>query len=181
MKTLLAAAAVLLASTSIGCNSVGSIGAPGTLFGPPAGGSQQAAMRSGGRGGPMTSPAMVNQAVQQAGFASSCGAGGCCDTGCGDACCPDGYCGQGNCCGNGGCQNGCCPGCGQNGCGGRCGLLQNLAGSCMARAETDANYNFNPGPSSAQTAYPYYTVKGPRDFLMRKPPSIGPNGAYGCR
>ena len=29
------------------------------------------------------------------------------------------------------------------------------------------------GPSSAAVAYPYYTVRGPRDFLMDNPPSIG--------
>ena len=29
------------------------------------------------------------------------------------------------------------------------------------------------GPSSAAVGYPYYTTRGPRDFLMDKPPSIG--------
>lgn len=29
------------------------------------------------------------------------------------------------------------------------------------------------GPSSAQVAYPYYTTRGPRDFLMNNPPTIG--------
>ena len=29
------------------------------------------------------------------------------------------------------------------------------------------------GPPSASVAYPYYTVRGPRDFLMNNPPSIG--------
>ena len=29
------------------------------------------------------------------------------------------------------------------------------------------------GPPSAAVAYPYYTVRGPRDFLMNNPPSIG--------
>jgi hypothetical protein len=28
-------------------------------------------------------------------------------------------------------------------------------------------------PSSAQVGYPYYTNRGPRDFLMPDPPSIG--------
>ncbi|TWT72508.1 hypothetical protein [Crateriforma conspicua] len=32
---------------------------------------------------------------------------------------------------------------------------------------------FQPGPPSAQTAYPYYTHRGPRDFLLDNPPSIG--------
>lgn len=29
------------------------------------------------------------------------------------------------------------------------------------------------GPPSAQVAYPYYTTRGPRDFLINNPPSIG--------
>ncbi|XZE53520.1 hypothetical protein SH139x_005269 [Planctomycetaceae bacterium SH139] len=29
------------------------------------------------------------------------------------------------------------------------------------------------GPPTAGVAYPYYTVRGPRDFLMDNPPSIG--------
>jgi hypothetical protein len=38
----------------------------------------------------------------------------------------------------------------------------------------DQHYNFTPGPPVAQTAYPYYTLRGPRDFLLDNPPSIGP-------
>ncbi len=30
-----------------------------------------------------------------------------------------------------------------------------------------------PGPAAAQVAYPYYTVRGPRDFLLNNPPTIG--------
>ena len=29
------------------------------------------------------------------------------------------------------------------------------------------------GPATAQVAYPYYTTRGPRDFLQANPPSIG--------
>jgi hypothetical protein len=32
----------------------------------------------------------------------------------------------------------------------------------------------SPEPSAAAVAYPYYTVRGPRDFLVDNPPSIGP-------
>ena len=32
---------------------------------------------------------------------------------------------------------------------------------------------FTPGPPTAQSAYPYYTVRGPRDFLQSDPPTIG--------
>lgn len=31
-----------------------------------------------------------------------------------------------------------------------------------------------PGPPSGGVAYPYYTTRGPRDFLAKCPPSIGP-------
>lgn len=30
-----------------------------------------------------------------------------------------------------------------------------------------------PGPPTAQIGYPYYTLRGPRDFLLDNPPSIG--------
>jgi len=30
------------------------------------------------------------------------------------------------------------------------------------------------GPPTGQVTYPYYTIRGPRDFLMDNPPSIGP-------
>ena len=31
-----------------------------------------------------------------------------------------------------------------------------------------------PGPPAGAVTYPYYTVRGPRDFLARNPASIGP-------
>ena len=64
-------------------------------------------------------------------------------------------CGRGYCCGGPGVGCSCCPFCG-------CG------------PSGDHNYNFAPGPPTAQTAYPYYTLRGPRDFLLNNPPSIGP-------
>jgi hypothetical protein len=30
------------------------------------------------------------------------------------------------------------------------------------------------GPASGAVTYPYYTTRGPRDFLAKNPPSIGP-------
>lgn len=39
------------------------------------------------------------------------------------------------------------------------------------------NYAHNtqpPGPATPTYAYPYYTTRAPRDFLMANPPSIGP-------
>ena len=66
-------------------------------------------------------------------------------------------CGHGYCCD-------CCgppaPGC--ECCSGHCG------------PSGDHNYNFAPGPPTGQTAYPYYTLRGPRDYLTGNPPSIGP-------
>ena len=41
---------------------------------------------------------------------------------------------------------------------------------CGCGPSGDQNYNFNPGPPVAQTAYPYYTLRGPRDFLLGNPP-----------
>ena len=33
---------------------------------------------------------------------------------------------------------------------------------------------FQAGPPSPTVTYPYYTTRGPRDFLMANPPSLGP-------
>ena len=49
-----------------------------------------------------------------------------------------------------------------------CGGGQRLLGR---RGNDDVSYQ--PGPPSAQVAYPYYTVRGPRDFLARNPRSVG--------
>jgi len=32
----------------------------------------------------------------------------------------------------------------------------------------------DPGPATGAVTYPYYTLRGPRDFLARNPRSIGP-------
>jgi hypothetical protein len=65
----------------------------------------------------------------------------------------------------GGIGAGLCRGCGGRGC-----------GLCMRGAGrgAEAEGNFTPGPPTAAVTYPYYTVRGPRDFLARNPPSIGP-------
>lgn len=89
-------------------------------------------------------------------------------------------------------------GCGHRGCGTRgqlcssCGLKSRLAGGHFggghlgghhtkpyagAIPHTAAPSTFNGGPGGGgvpQYVYPYYTTRGPRDFLMSKPPSIGP-------
>lgn len=116
--------------------------------------------------------------VQMAAFSDDCNEAmcGCDEVGCGcsveDGC--DGSCG----CGDGPCRRlinniaggGCgpCNG-GYGGCGmGGCGLCPNGGGSYPEYP------SFNPGPPTGQVAYPYYTTRGPRDFLQSNPASIGP-------
>ncbi|MBN2022339.1 MAG: hypothetical protein JW809_06050 [Pirellulales bacterium] len=55
------------------------------------------------------------------------------------------------------CPTDCCEECGGRGC-----------RLCCGRPAVD------PGPASAAITYPYYTTRGPRDFLARNPRSIGP-------
>ena len=56
-----------------------------------------------------------------------------------------------------------------------CAICGQPAPSCCCCANSgDQNYNFSPGPPAAQVAYPYYTVRGPRDFLLDSPPPLGP-------
>lgn len=89
-------------------------------------------------------------------------------------------------------QNGCMSNCG-NECCGECDGCSN-GGPCARLAERIASGGcgpcgaggvcpsgtypeqpaFNPGPAGGQVAYPYYTTRGPRDFLLDKPASIGP-------
>jgi hypothetical protein len=51
---------------------------------------------------------------------------------------------------------------------------QIASGFCPHSGGYPANYNYNPGPPVGQTAYPYYTTKGPRDFLQSNPSRLGP-------
>jgi hypothetical protein len=68
-----------------------------------------------------------------------------------------------------------CRACGGVGCGLCRGLVGCVAsGFCPHATGYPEPYSFNPGPPVGQVAYPYYTVRGPRDFLMNNPPSIGP-------
>jgi hypothetical protein len=70
------------------------------------------------------------------------------------------------------CADGTCGHCGlcsrmkarhaANGGGGLCGLCNRNQGAT------------NPGPASATVVYPYYTTRGPRDFLAADPRGIGP-------
>lgn len=80
-------------------------------------------------------------------------------------CSNDGSCGPQQCV---------CPRCGRGYCCGGPGVGCQACPFCGCGPSGDQNYNFNPGPPVAQTAYPYYTLRGPRDFLLNNPPSIGP-------
>lgn len=122
-----------------------------------------------------------------------CGGGGCCGYG------HEGPCGS---CG-GGCGGGCgsdCYDCGMAGnsvVGGGPGYAQagpqghgngyGGPGAMVAqshpaeghplmhqRRNAGGQYKFAAGPPTAGVTYPYYTNRGPRDFLARNPRSIGP-------
>lgn len=56
-----------------------------------------------------------------------------------------------------------CRPCGGPRCGGRC-PYGSASGGPM----------YDSGPPSGAVAYPYYSNRGPRDFLVDNPPSIGP-------
>jgi hypothetical protein len=74
--------------------------------------------------------------------------------------CDGGGCGDGGGCAN--CDGG--HGCLANGCVPH-GPLPRGAGGTYVGPE---------GPPTGAVAYPYYTTRGPRDFLINNPPSIGP-------
>lgn len=85
-------------------------------------------------------------------------------------------------CGVSGCQGG-CGAAGRTGCvAGPIGWQQggldyssHLQPGVMGHqaAQQLQSQQFTPGPPSAQVGYPYYTVRGPRDFLLDNPPTIG--------
>lgn len=55
----------------------------------------------------------------------------------------------------------------KSGCGKCCGLFKRCGRGAVEEA-------YAPGPPVGQVTYPYYTNRGPRDFLVDNPPSIGP-------
>lgn len=121
---------------------------------------------------------------QQAAEAVLCSCDACCGGMCDpgeDPNCLDGY-SSGDDTGSGGLLGGArgdsrcrwCGGAGCRACGGS-GFCAALAtGFCPHAGGYPEMPNFNPGPPAGQTAYPYYTARGPRDFLLNNPPSIGP-------
>jgi len=103
----------------------------------------------------------------QQGDCQDCEAGGCrdCEEGC-----PDGRC-QAD-----GCQD--CPGgvCKAPHTGRYGGLAKHhlSADEKAALGASDYGAVTPAGPPTGAVAYPYYTTRGPRDFLAKRPPSIGP-------
>lgn len=99
--------------------------------------------------------------------------------------CENGACETGSC-GPGGCESGTCGPDGCNDCAdGTCrprhvGRYGGLAKHHLspeeraALAASDYGATEPAGPPTGAVAYPYYTTRGPRDFLAKCPPSIGP-------
>jgi hypothetical protein len=89
------------------------------------------------------------------------------NSGCNSSACGDGSCGVAQSgagmAGDGYCGNGACNG-DPSGMAGQCALPRGVGGECVGAA----------GPATGAVAYPYYTNRGPRDFLLNNPPSIGP-------
>jgi len=105
--------------------------------------------------------------------------------------CAYGHEGPGCGCGGGGCSDcggygggysggpGCGPGGGPNG---APMPAQSMAARHPAqghpyvkqRRDAGGEYEFAAGPPTGAVTYPYYTTRGPRDFLARNPRSIGP-------
>lgn len=115
------------------------------------------------------------------------GGGACQDGACQDGACQDGACESGACqggvCPTGGCKSGACQGgdCEDGACHkrhvGRYGGLAKHHLSPEEKAALEASDYGATGPAGPPTgavAYPYYTTRGPRDFLAKCPPSIGP-------
>ena len=103
-----------------------------------------------------------------------CGPDGCEPGQCGPAC-EDGRCGAAPChaCRHAG-------GAGIFGKGPHVGRYGGLANHHLSEAEkaaldaSDYGAVAPAGPPTGAVAYPYYTTRGPRDFLAKCPPSIGP-------
>ena len=73
--------------------------------------------------------------------------------------------------------NNCGPGAGCGPCGsGRGGCFAGNGGGHFGNGAGGGLHgnNLPPGPPTPTVAYPYYTTRGPRDFLSSNPRGIGP-------
>ena len=90
-----------------------------------------------------------------------------------------GWCGGCKSCGNAGCESQSCAGgetCGETGCQ-SCGAAKPVLWGLLGRGRYSRPAELEPmaaGPPTGAITYPYYTNRGPRDFLAENPPSIGP-------
>jgi hypothetical protein len=102
---------------------------------------------------------------QAGGHCEQCGGHGHCE----DGACVEGSCPPGGTCDH--CETGPAPLKGRYG-----GLAKHgMTAAEAAALEAAGDGQIGPaGPPSGAVAYPYYTTRGPRDFLARRPPSIGP-------
>ncbi len=173
MKIFYAAVAAALVATSAGCTAMNSCGScRGTANHIT---TSQFAPRIGEQQGRYRGPGLLSQL----GGWGRRGAAGCGDVCGGEAASCGLFDGRARGCGgNGACSGACGGGCLQQGLGrlldGSCGPCGGGESPCGLGRASDQNYNFNPGPPVGQVAYPYYTTRGPRDFLQCNPPSIGP-------
>jgi hypothetical protein len=98
-------------------------------------------------------------------------------------CCPLWCNGCGSCGNDCGCEEDC--GCGSGHGGAMYGAHGGGGGGCSSCGlashhprHTERNDGgevaFDSGPPTGQVTYPYYTTRGPRDYLARNPKSIGP-------
>ena len=62
---------------------------------------------------------------------------------------------------------------GSSGCGALNPFSRGGSDDAVGCATCGGGPQFQPGPPTAQVANPYYTVRGPRDFLARNPRSVG--------
>jgi hypothetical protein len=106
--------------------------------------------------------------------------GACRDGACQDGACQDGACQDGECEG-GQCPTNACQDCESGACHKRhVGRYGGLARHHLTPEEeaalegSDYGATGPAGPPTGAVAYPYYTTRGPRDFLAKCPPSIGP-------
>jgi hypothetical protein len=93
----------------------------------------------------------------------------------------EGDCPQGGPCEDGTCPPGACHDCESGVCkvphtGRYGGLAKHHLSPAERAAIAGSDYGATQpaGPPTGAVAYPYYTTRGPRDFLAKKPPSIGP-------
>jgi hypothetical protein len=112
----------------------------------------------------------------------ACQDGACQDGACENGACQDGACEGGVCptgaCRGGACRDGACEGeaCHKRHVGRYGGLAKHHLSPEEKAALEASDYGATgpAGPPTGAVAYPYYTTRGPRDFLAKCPPSIGP-------